>query len=132
MSFVKIRSFDEFSPKFLSESFLKKESIMDNNQYREAYTITLDDDVMVHQVVERATKIKTKAFVSGEDLIRQLDDLHPVGVFVDIELSESRTGLDVLPQLRTRHLYILVISSPTELNISRALNSVLTTLFVSL
>ena len=59
---------------------------MDNNQYREAYTITLDDDVMVHQVVERATKIKTKGFVSGEDLVRQLDDLHPVGVFVDLSL----------------------------------------------
>jgi two-component system KDP operon response regulator KdpE len=99
---------------------------MDNNQYREAYTITLDDDVMVHQVVERATKIKTKGFVSGEDLVRQLDDLHPVGVFVDIELSESRTGLDVLPQLRTRWPFVpimVITSSPTELNISRALNS---------
>ena len=79
---------------------------------------------MVHQVVERSTKIKTKGFVSGEDLLNQLDDLHPVGVFVDIELSESRTGLTFF--LNKNKMAIcsnFVTYSPTELNISRALNS---------
>lgn len=92
----------------------------------DTYTITLDDDVMVHQIVEKSTKIRTIGFQDPKALLDRMEDLHPVGIFVDIQLEGSRSGLDVLPTLRTHWPFcpILVITgTPTEHTISKALNS---------
>ena len=92
----------------------------------ETYTITLDDDVMVHQIIEKSTKIRTIGIQDPQELVNRLDELNPVGVFVDIQLGNSRSGLDVLPTLRSHWPFvpILVITgTPTEQSISKALNS---------
>lgn len=92
----------------------------------DTYTITLDDDVMVHQIIEKATKIRTIGIQNPQELLSKLDDFHPVGIFVDIQLGTNKSGLDVLPTLRTQWPFcpILVITgTPTDLSISKALNS---------
>lgn len=90
------------------------------------YTITLDDDPMVHQIIEKSTKIRNLGFSDANDLISKLDELNPVAVFIDIQLGSDRSGLDIIPQIRSHWHYcpILVITgTPTEQTISRALNS---------
>lgn len=92
----------------------------------ETYTITLDDDAMVHQIVEKSTKIRTIGIQDPQELVSKLEDYNPVGVFVDIHLGNSRSGLDILPSLRSHWPFvpILVITgTPTEQSISKALNS---------
>jgi two-component system KDP operon response regulator KdpE len=92
----------------------------------DTYTITLDDDVMVHQIIERSTKMKTMGIKDPEDLLSKLEDLHPVAVFIDIHLGTGKTGLDILPHLRTAWPFcpILVITgTPAEHSIVKALNS---------
>ncbi len=92
----------------------------------DTYTITLDDDVMVHQIVEKSTKIKTIGMQDPQELVAKLENYNPVGVFVDIQLGNGRSGLDILPTLRSHWPFvpILVITgTPTEQSISRALNS---------
>jgi DNA-binding response OmpR family regulator len=92
----------------------------------DTYTITLDDDVMVHQIIERSTKIKTVGMKDPEELLSKIEDLHPIAVFIDIHLGTSRTGLEILPNLRTAWPFcpILVITgTPAEHTIVKALNS---------
>lgn len=92
----------------------------------ETYTITLDDDPMVREIIEKSTKIKTLSFENPQALLDQAEKLEPVGVFIDIQLGTDRNGLDIIPHLRTFWPYcpILVITgTPTEQNIGRALNS---------
>lgn len=92
----------------------------------ETYTVTLDDDPMVHEVVEKSTKIRNIGFQNPQDLIARADNLEPVGVFIGIQLGTGQNGLEIIPRLRSFWPYcpILVITgTPTEQNISRALNS---------
>ncbi|MFW7381203.1 MAG: response regulator transcription factor [Oligoflexus sp.] len=92
----------------------------------ETYTVTLDDDPMVHEIIEKSTKIRNLGFQTPQELIDKAEGLEPVGVFIDIQLGTERTGLDLIPHLRSFWPYcpILVITgTPTEQNISRALNS---------
>lgn len=92
----------------------------------DTYTITLDDDPMVPQIIEKATKIKTIGFQDAETLMSKLDELNPVGIFVDIQLGAGSTGLELLPNLRSQWPFcpiMVVTGTPTEQNISRALNS---------
>ncbi|SMF47014.1 response regulator transcription factor [Pseudobacteriovorax antillogorgiicola] len=92
----------------------------------DTYTITLDDDVMVHQIIEKSTKIKTIGIQDPQELLDRLEELQPVGIFIDIQLGSTKTGLDVLPNVRSHWPFcpILVITgTPTEQSISKALNS---------
>lgn len=92
----------------------------------ETYTVTLDDDQMVHQIIEKSTQIRTMGFEDPTQLLEKLEDLNPVGVFVDIQLGTDKTGLDILPTLRTQWPFcpiLIVTATPTEQSISKALNS---------
>ncbi|NRA65583.1 MAG: response regulator transcription factor [Pseudobacteriovorax sp.] len=92
----------------------------------DTYTITLDDDSMVHQIIEKATKIKTVGMVDPKELIDNLDSYNPVGIFVDINLGSHDNGLEIIPTLRSHWPFcpiLVVTGTPTEQTISRALNS---------
>ncbi len=92
----------------------------------DTYTITLDDDVMVHQIIERSTKMKTIGIKDPEELLARLEQLHPVAVFIDIHLGTHKTGLEILPQIRTTWPFcpiMIITASPAEHSIVRALNS---------
>ncbi len=99
--------------------------MLENRQ--EQYTITLDDDPMVHRIVEQATRMRTITFSDPQTLMRTADQHQPVAAFVDIHLGEGKSGgLDVIPYLRKQWPFcpILVItSSPAENIISQALAS---------
>lgn len=92
----------------------------------DTYTITLDDDPMVHQIIERSTKIKTVGIKDPEELLSRMEELHPIAVFIDIHLGTGKTGLEILPHLRSNWPFcpILVITgTPAEQSIVKALNS---------
>ena len=92
----------------------------------DTYTITLDDDVMVHQIIERSTKVRTLGLKDPEDLLARLDSLQPIAVFIDIHLGQGRTGLDILPHLREAWPFcpiIIITGTPAETSIVKALNS---------
>lgn len=92
----------------------------------EKYTVTLDDDPMVHKIVEKSTGFKSLMFDNPEELSKKCSKITPVAAFVDIHLGQEVSGLDIVPTLRKNWPYcpILVITaSPTESTISRALSS---------
>lgn len=64
------------------------------------YTITLDDDPVICRIVEEIVGIQTFSFSDSFSLMQKSEKLTPVGVFVDIHLSQNSCGLDTIPKLR--------------------------------
>ena len=94
---------------------------------REQYTITLDDDAMVHQIIEKSTKLPSRHYIDPSELSSDLENINPTAAFIDINLGDSKTsGLDLVPHLR-RHFpfcpILIVTSSPTQESIAKALAS---------
>ncbi|MBQ48191.1 MAG: hypothetical protein CMP10_12215 [Zetaproteobacteria bacterium] len=90
------------------------------------YTITLDDDPMVHQIIEKSTKIKSHYFTNPDSLLQEVENYQPIAAFVDIHLEGAKTGLEIVPTLRATWPFcpILVITaSPAEEAIINALSS---------
>lgn len=91
------------------------------------YTITLDDDPVVHQIIEKSTKIPSKVYGDPRVLAEELEDLNPMAVFLDINLGDHKTtGLELVPLIRKNFPFcpiLIVTSSPTETAIARALAS---------
>ncbi len=92
----------------------------------DAYTVTLDDDQLVHQIIERSTRVRTVGISNSDELLARMGDLHPVAVFVDIDFAGNKNGIDIIPTIRQAWPFspiMVVTSTPTEMNIVRALNS---------
>lgn len=64
------------------------------------YTITLDDDPIVHKIIAQATGAPSLPFTCPKKLLRKSASLSPIAVFLDINLKENVSGLDCLPELR--------------------------------
>lgn len=93
--------------------------------YPAEYTLTLDDDPIVHKIIERATGLKSIPFKSGQDLLNNNPSSYkPAGVFIDIHLSDSESGLQLIPKLREEWPFcpfIIITSDPTEGAVTDAL-----------
>ncbi len=91
------------------------------------YTVTLDDDPIVHQIIEKVTKRESKFFTDPRDLANAMTNLNPCAVFIDINLGSSQTtGLDLVPILRRQWAFcpiLIITSSPAEHAIAKALAS---------
>lgn len=90
------------------------------------YTVTLDDDPMVHKIIERSVGLKSMPYHNAEALLQVADTLKPVAVFIDINLGLEDSGLRVIPTLREKWSYcpmIVVTSDPSEVAVSEALAS---------
>jgi DNA-binding response OmpR family regulator len=89
------------------------------------YTVTLDDDPMVHRIIEKSTGIRSVPFRSGRELFSAIDGYaSPVAAFIDIHLGLDDCGLHIIPQLREKWPYcpiIIVTSDPTEGAVAEAL-----------
>jgi DNA-binding response OmpR family regulator len=88
------------------------------------YTVTLDDDVIVHRIVERSIGIRSLPFHSAEDLAKAVDTLNPVAAFIDINLGEGISGLELIPKLREKWPFcplIIITADPSESAVSEAL-----------
>ncbi len=88
------------------------------------YTITVDDDLMVHKIVERATRMKSIPFTSGKALLEVIQEQQPTAVFVDIHLGIEDSGLHLIPELRERWPFtpiIIITGDPSESALSEAL-----------
>lgn len=64
------------------------------------YTITLDDDPIVHKIISQVTGVPSLPFTCPKKLLRKSTSLSPIAVFLDINLKENVSGLDCLPELR--------------------------------
>lgn len=87
------------------------------------YTITLDDDPIVHRMIQKALGMRSISFVSPEKLLSAADNYQPVAAFIDIHL-DSASGLDVIPMLRSKWAFcpiIVVTSDPSDEAVTEAL-----------
>jgi two-component system KDP operon response regulator KdpE len=100
-------------------TILAKERLCMDVVVQSPYTITLDDDPMVSKLIEKATGYPSKGYVDPEVLLKEMGDLDPIAVFVDIDLGTTLSGLDVIPSLRRRWPFtaILVITASTPHNV---------------
>lgn len=78
---------------------------MDHSEEFEAgvspnYMIVLDDDPMVHRIIESSLGVKTLSFTCPEKLIAEADNFQPQAAFIDIYLGSEQTGLEVVSALR--------------------------------
>ena len=88
------------------------------------YTITLDDDPVVPQLIQQILGVKTVSFSNLKGLKEKLDELKPIGVFVDIHLADGDCGLDYIPDLKARwplSPIIVMTSDHDESMVSNAL-----------
>lgn len=87
------------------------------------YTITLDDDPIVHRMIQKALGMKSIAFTSAEKLLSSAERYHPVAAFIDIHL-DTASGLDIIPTLRAKWAFcpiIVVTSDPSDEAVTEAL-----------
>ncbi len=66
------------------------------------YTVTLDDDPIVCRMIQEILGIKTFSFSRVSELRQNFERLSPVGVFVDIHLTDDECGLDIVPQIKAK------------------------------
>ncbi len=66
----------------------------------EEYFVTLDDDPLVHRLLESSIGKKSLFFTNTKDLLVKANEIEPIAVFVDIHLGIDDNGLDILPKLR--------------------------------
>lgn len=85
--------------------------------YPDNYTLTLDDDPMIHTIIAATMGVPSLSFVHPDALRKALPDLEPIAVFVDINLETDINGLDLIPELRRRWPtcpLIVITSDPSD------------------
>jgi len=90
------------------------------------YVVTLDDDPMVPKLIERTLGMKSITFTSARKLVNQAGQYSPVAAFIDINLGESESGLDTVPQLRNKWPFcpiIVITVDPSDDAVSNALTA---------
>ncbi len=93
-------------------------------QTSSSYTLTLDDDPVIAELLQQILGVRTVAFESITSLKKSDSDLNPIGIFVDIHLANGECGLEVLPTLRARwplSPIIVMTSDPDESIVGQAL-----------
>lgn len=81
------------------------------------YVITLDDDPMVSKIIEKALSLRSVSFPTITDFNQRIPNTEPLAIFVDIHLANDQSGLDIVPQLRTRWPYspiIVITGDPAD------------------
>jgi DNA-binding response OmpR family regulator len=80
------------------------------------YTITLDDDGLVPKIIEQITELPTRAYVEPNQLVKDAHTLRPLAAFVDINLGQESSGLDIIPKLRSEwpDIPIIVITGEND------------------
>jgi DNA-binding response OmpR family regulator len=68
----------------------------------DSYILTLDNDAIMSEILERATGKRSVHLSSIANLDQQIDLLHPIAVFIDVHLGSEESGLDALPRIKER------------------------------
>jgi DNA-binding response OmpR family regulator len=99
----------EKADRIFARGIREEKVLMQNNQY----TLTLDDDMMVHPIIEASLGLANHSFLSVEAFLVQAENYAPVGVFVDIHLGKDESGLTLIPTIRGwwPHTPIFVVTS---------------------
>ncbi len=84
--------------------------------HEDKYTITLDDDPTVAQLIAGFTQLHSHSFANAEEMLAKAASLSPLAVFVDVHLKNQGLGLDHIPKIRSvwPQAAILVITADTE------------------
>lgn len=69
------------------------------------YVITLDDDPIVSKIIEKSLSLRSVSFPTITEFTQRIPNMDPLAVFVDIHLANDQSGLDIVPQLRSRWPY---------------------------
>jgi DNA-binding response OmpR family regulator len=73
---------------------------MESNRERKDYTITLDDDPLVHKIIQKTTGMASLPFVSSARLLERSASYQPMAVFFDVHLGPNECGIDIIPACR--------------------------------
>ncbi len=73
---------------------------MEDSRERKEYTITLDDDPLVHKIIQKTTAINSLPFVSAATLMERAPSYQPIAAFFDVHLGTNECGLDAIPHCR--------------------------------
>jgi DNA-binding response OmpR family regulator len=81
------------------------------------YVITLDDDPIVSKIIEKSLSLRSVSFPTITEFTQRIPNMDPLAVFVDIHLANDQSGLDIVPQLRSRWPYspiIVITADPAD------------------
>jgi two-component system, OmpR family, response regulator MtrA len=86
------------------------------------FTVTLDDDPMIHRIIEKTTGFPSLSFASTKKLIGRAKSMRPIAAFIDVHLDDEQLGIDIIPELRQcwPHVPIIVITGDGEEDIVSA------------
>jgi DNA-binding response OmpR family regulator len=68
----------------------------------ETFAVVLDDDATMGRLIEGILGVKVVLFSSMSELKEQCEQLSPMGVFVDIHLTDGESGLEIVPLIKAR------------------------------
>lgn len=74
----------------------------DSTVTTEPYAIVLDDDATMGRLIEGILGVKVLLFAGINELKQQAEQLSPMGVFVDIHLTDGESGLEVVPLIKAK------------------------------
>jgi DNA-binding response OmpR family regulator len=101
------------------------DAIKANSEPVKRYTITLDDDPMMHRFIQKVTGINSLPFTSVSGLLKEAGRYRPVGAFIDVHLGTfDESGLDAIQPLRSFWPccpLIVITSNPKEEAVIEAL-----------
>jgi DNA-binding response OmpR family regulator len=73
---------------------------MSSAEERKDYTITLDDDPLIHRIIQKATTMSSLPFVSGRALVERSGIYDPIAVFFDVNLGNGESGISYIGPCR--------------------------------
>lgn len=88
--------------------------------------ICLDDDPLIHRVIEASLDVKCVPVTNLAQLAEELTQQRPIAVFVDIHLGTAESGLTVVPHLKARWPFapvFVMTSDPNARAVAEALDS---------
>lgn len=91
-----------------------------------SYTITLDDDPIIARIIEACVGVKTFSYATGKDLLQDIKEYNPMGVFVDIHLADAESGLEIIPTVKETWPdvpLIVITSDPENTLVAKALSA---------
>jgi DNA-binding response OmpR family regulator len=81
------------------------------------YTVTLDDDPIVHKVIEKITEMPSYNYFDTQTFFQKIRQLRPLAFFIDVHIGmELETGIEVVPKIKSIFQTIPVIVITSDLN----------------
>jgi len=81
-----------------------------------SFTITIDDDRIIGDLIEKIVGVKNFYFESMDAFFLDQSFGEPIACFIDVHLAEGTSGLELIPNIKKRwpHIPVIMISADKE------------------